>query len=179
LSLGHLDPARIAAMTLADLERLFRRLPHKPRFVNDAPQTVSQLSKLVVRECGGDASAMWRGKSAAHVKATFRRIHGVGEQIANLSVLLIEQQYGIRFSDLDHRHMDIKADTHTRRVLYRLGAATGDSTEAAIAAARELHPTYPGELDAPLWVIGRTWCRPGRPDCRVCPLAEVCEYAAG
>ena len=44
-SLGHLDPARIVAMTLADLESLFRRLPHKPRFVNDAPQTVSQLSK--------------------------------------------------------------------------------------------------------------------------------------
>ncbi len=176
-ALGHLDPVRIAKMPLEALDRVVRGLPHKPRYVNDAARTVSELSSLVSRRYGGNASRIWAGQMAAEVKATFRGIHGVGPQIANLSVLLLEDRYGIRFPDLDHRTMDIKADLHTRRVLHRLGVAADDSEGSAIAAARRLHPSYPGELDGPLVTIGRTWCHPGRPDCKGCPLAEVCWFA--
>jgi endonuclease III len=173
--LGHLDPERISQMSLEELERVFRRLPHKPRFVNDAPRTVKELSTLVVRRFGGDASRIWENRSAAEVTRTFEQVYGVGPQIANLSVLLLEQRYGIQFSD--HDSMDIKADTHTRRVLYRLGVARDDTPEEAMAAARRLNSNYPGELDAPLWVIGRNWCHSCAPDCSHCPLCNVCEYA--
>lgn len=175
--LGHLDPIRIDRLSLEELADAFYSLQHKPRFVNDAPRTVKDLTHLVVHRHAGDAARIWQGKTAAQVKATFRQFHGVGPQIANLSVLLIEQRFGIRFSDLDHTQMDIKADTHTRRVLYRLGAALSDDTEAAIDAARALNPSFPGELDPPLWIIGRTWCHASRPECRNCPVLGVCAYA--
>lgn len=175
--LGHLDPFRIDKLSLEDLADVFTNLPHKPRFVNDAPRTVKELTHLVVRNYGGDASRIWKGRTAAEVKAIFRNLYGVGPQLANLSVLLIEQRFGIRFSDLDHTQMDIKADTHTRRVLYRLGVAWSEEPDAAIHAARALNPSFPGELDPPLWIIGRTWCHASDPDCRNCPVFGVCAYA--
>lgn len=92
-----------------------------------------------------------------------------------MSVLLIEKAYGIRFSDMDRRTMEIKADVHTMRVLYRLGMSAERSESAAIAAARRMNPDYPGEIDAPLWVIGRNWCLNYHPQCRKCPMAPVCQ----
>jgi endonuclease III len=130
-----------------------------------------------VDQYGGDASRIWTDRTATEVKAAFRGIYGVGEQIANLSVLLLEYRYGVRFSDLDHSKMDIQADLHTCRVLSRLGVAIDGSPGDAIAAARRLHPAYPGDLDAPLVMIGRTWCHRSQPACQACPLAEVCSYA--
>ena len=97
----------------------------------------------------GDASLIWRGKSAFEVKSVFQSIYGVGQGIANMSVLLIEQAYEIQFPDLDRRFMDIKPDVHTMRVLYRLGAAEEISETDAVSAARKLNPDYPGEIDGP------------------------------
>lgn len=93
-------------------------------------------------------------------------------------MLLLEYHYGIRFSELDHRKMDIKPDMHTTRVLHRLGVAADESPDEAVSAARRLHPSYPGALDGPLVTIGRRWCHPGQPACAACPLARVCAYAA-
>jgi endonuclease III len=174
--LGHLDPARIAQMSLMELERVFRRLPHKPRFVNDAPRTVKELSNVVMRRFDGNAALIWENRSAANVKRTFQQVFGVGPQIANLSVLLLEQRYGISFSD--RRNMDIEADVRTCRVLHRLGVARDDTPEEAIAAARRLYPAYPGKLDAPIWIIGGRWCHPAEPECLDCPANSVCQYAS-
>ena len=177
--LGHLDPFRIDELSEAELGEIIRGLKNKPRFYNDAPRTVKELTHLVVHAHGGDAARIWAEKSAAEVKAAFKGIYGVGQQIANLAVLLLEQRSGIRFSDLDHRQMDIKADTHTRRVLYRMGAALDEDEDTAIDAARRLHPEFPGELDPPLWIIGRIWCHASRPVCDDCPVVSVCAYAGG
>jgi endonuclease III len=159
-ALGHLDPARIAAMSLDNLDRVIRGLPNRPRYVNDAPRTARELSRLVVEEYGGDASRIWTDRSAADVKAAFRSLYGVGQGIADLAVLLLEDRYGLRFSDSDHRDTDIKPDMHTRRVLHRLGVAADASPDEALAAARRLHPSFPGDLDAPLVTNGappQTW----------------------
>ena len=92
-----------------------------------------------------------------------------------MSVLLIEKAYNIRFSDLDRKKMDIKPDVHTIRVLYRLGISKELSEKAAIEAARKMNPKYPGQLDAPLWNIGRSWCFARKPDCVHCPVETVCQ----
>jgi endonuclease III len=170
-----LDPYKVEAMSVEDVGRLLARLPRKPRFMNAAPRTIKELTRIVVEELDGDAAAIWRGKSAAEVKTAFLRIYGVGEGIANIAVLLIEAAYGVRFSDLDRRTMDIKPDTHTCRVLYRLGVAEDTSTDAALQGARWLSPEYPGEVDGPLWTIGRRWCRPSSPNCPMCPVGTLCK----
>lgn len=173
--LGHLDPFRIFEMSLDELADLFVHLPRKPRYVNDAPRTIKELTEKVVNECNGDASKMWDGMTASEVNANFRSIYGVGTGIANMSVLLIEKAYGIRFNDLDRPGMDIKPDVHTMRVLFRLGVSPLQTESAAIKAARRMNPEYPGELDGPLWIIGRNWCHSFTPNCIECPMNDVCQ----
>ena len=141
--LGHLDPFRICEMSLDELVDLFSHLPRKPRYVNDAPRTIKELTEKVVNECNGDASKMWDGMTASEVNANFRSIYGVGTGIANMSVLLIEKAYGIRFNELDRPGMDIKPDVHTMRVLFRLGVSPLQTEEATIKAARRMNPEYP------------------------------------
>lgn len=41
-------------------------------------------------------------------------------------------------------------------------------------AARRLNPAHAGELDGPLWLIGRKWCVAGAPLCGDCPVGDVC-----
>ena len=177
--LGHLDPHRIYQMPIEQLENLVNRLPKKPRYVNAAPRTIQEITRIVVEQFGGNAADIWKSGKAADVRETFLSVYGVGRGIANMALLLIEAAYGIRFSDLDRTQMDIKPDVHTMRVLYRLGVASGVNEDAAIAAARRLNPAYPGELDGPLWWIGRKWCRAGVPLCSACPLEEVCPKVKG
>jgi endonuclease III len=170
--LGHLDPGKIYAMTLDQLAALFKRLPRRPRYVNDAPKTIKELTRIVMEECGGDASLIWRGKQAGQVHRTFDSIHGVGPGIANMAVLLIERAFLVQFPD--HWSMDIKPDIHTKRVLYRLGASDAETEDAAIKASRRMSPVFPGIVDAALWDIGRTWCSPTRPNCPECPITKIC-----
>jgi endonuclease III len=173
-SLGHLDPYRISQMSLEELADMFASLPRRPRYVNDAPRTLQELTRIVVEECDGDAANIWNGKRASEVNRTFRSIHGVGPGIANMAVLLIEMAFGVRFDDLDRRKMDIKPDVHTVRVLYRLGVSSAKTELAAVEAARRLSPDYPGEVDSHLWNIGRTWCHPTAPECFACCVESVC-----
>lgn len=172
--LGHLDPRRIYKMSLEDLAAMFACLPHKPRYIHDAPKTIRDLTRIVVEECNGDACRIWRDKHAADVTRTFTSIHGVGPGIANMGVLLIERAFRLRFDDMDRPNMDIKPDTHTVRVLYRLGASNDRSDAAAIHAARHLSPEFPGAVDPALWDIGRRFCRPSTPKCVECPMDGIC-----
>jgi endonuclease-3 len=172
--LGHLDPAVIYGMSLEELAGLFSRLPRRPRYVNDAPRTLKELTQIVVEKCEGDAANIWAGKRAAEIKRTLLSIYGVGVGIANMGVLLIEAIFGITFDELDRRFMDIKPDVHTRRVLYRLGMIEEETEQAALDATRMMNPDYPGALDGALWSIGREWCFASNPDCENCPMDAHC-----
>ena len=173
-ALGHLDPQRINLMSLEELAGLLARLPRRPRYINDAPRTIKELTRIVVEECNGDASGIWKSKRASEVKRILMSIHGVGPGIANMGVLLIERAFNIRFDDLDHSRMDIKPDVHTKRVLYRLGVSGMETEQDAIEAARRLNPKYPGEIDGALWLIGRKWCHASNPNCPDCPMTRSC-----
>ncbi len=172
--LGHLDPGRLARMSTEDLLQVFRRLPAKPRYITDAPRTVRELSEVVLREYGGDVTRIWNGRSSAYTKSAFRRIYGVGPGIASMIVLLLERCFHVRFTDIDHREMDVKPDVHVVRVFKRLGFISQENADQALEAARRLYPEYPGALDAPAWRIGKKWCFPSSPDCLHGPMNEVC-----
>jgi endonuclease III len=173
-SLGHLDPQKIYLMGLDELARLLDSLPRHPRYTRDAPRTIQELTKMVVENCGGDASNIWEGKRAFEVKRSFESIFGVGPGIANMAVLLIEKAFNIRFDNQDHAQTDIKPDVHTVRVLYRLGVSNRQTEKAAIDASRLLNPAFPGELDGALWEIGRKYCNSRNPECQECPMTELC-----
>ena len=172
--LGHLDPFRINQLSLDELGEVISQLPKKPRYKTAAPRTIKELTRSVVDKYEGDTSRIWMDKTASAVNRFFQSIYGVGPGIANMSVLLIEKAYGIRFSDLDRQSMDIKPDVHTMRVLFRLGVSDEISENAAINATRKLNPEFPGEIDGALWSIGRNWCHAQRPACNQCPMMGIC-----
>lgn len=171
---GHFDPFIFHQMSTDELEKLINKLPKKPRYINAAHFTIQSITQIIVEELEGDATKMWKNKKAIEVKRTFLSVYGVGTGIANMAVLLIEKAYGIHFSDLDHSRMDIKPDVHTMRVLYRLGVSAAIQEDEAISAARYLNPTFPGEIDGSLWLLGRKWCSAINPDCIKCPMQAYC-----
>jgi endonuclease III len=171
--LGHLDPPRLADMTEAELLAVVSRLPRRPRYIRDAPRTIREVARLV--KSLGDAEMLWEGRSADEVKRQLKAIHGIGEGIASMVVVLLEKYRGVRF--LDRARMNVKADVHVQRVLYRLGAARGRSEAEAISAATALNPEYPGDLDQALWTIGQRWCHESTPQCVSCPITDLCMRA--
>lgn len=173
---GHLDPRHLATMPLEDIDAAIRRLPKKPRYLRDTARTIQDLSQLVTSEFEGDAGEVWKGKPALVVQNTMRRIHGVGEGIAAMTVLLLNRCWNVRFPDW--HAMNVKPDVHVQRVLYRVGVATGLSEMAAQQAATLLNPEHPGALDPGLWMIGRTWCRESAPLCAACTLSDLCSRIA-
>ena len=175
--LGTLDVVDIASRTLNNLDAIIRSLPRKPTLVNDAPRTILDLSRMIRDRFGARAENMWEDRSPAEFERDLRSIHGVGPGIASMTTNLLVRRYGDVFSENDLHTVDIKPDTHTRRVLHRLGVAANDSHTAAVEAARRLNPSFPGAIDGPLWWIGRQWCHASIPDCRACPLAHRCEHA--
>lgn len=68
----------------------------------------------------------------------------------------------------------VREPQDVRRVFLRLGLVESDTLDEILQAARDLRPEYPGKLDLGAWYVGRTWCRPTRPDCVGCRLAEAC-----
>lgn len=172
--MGRLTPQIFVDKSVEELELLFRSLPSKPRYITDAPRTLKELSQLVIREYDGDAGKIWQNRTAAYVKAIFRRIYGVGPGIASMIVLLLEKCFKIHFNDLDHRNMDVKPDVHVVRVFQRLGFITVSDSAEALKAARKFNPEYPGALDAPTWMIGKKWCTSFTPQCAACPMKRVC-----
>ena len=113
-------------------------------------------------------------QKSEETKKTFLIVYGVGNGISNMAVRLIESMYDFRFADLDYSRMDIKPDVHTTRVLYRLGVSTTIREDGAIFAARFINPSYPGEIDGPLWLLGRKLCQATNPDCGRFPINAVC-----
>ncbi|HWP30333.1 MAG TPA: hypothetical protein VNK96_01210 [Fimbriimonadales bacterium] len=170
--LGHLDPCRIAEMSEAELKEVIKRLEKKPRYTNDAPRTIKELSAMVCNDLGGRVQSLWENRSAKFVQERLQQIHGVGPGIAAMIVILLERL------DLAHFHdtynINVKPDVHVQRVLYRLGLSEQMSEKAAIETARRLSPGYPGELDSPLWWIGTKWCFSSQPNCGGCPVSDIC-----
>jgi endonuclease III len=173
-ALGHLDPYFFANASLQELRLIIRRLPAKPRYLNDAPRTVKGLSQIIMRKFDGKAERLWENRSSRAVKATLESIHGVGPGIASMIVLFLEDWFKVPFNDVDHRTMDVKPDVHVIRVFYRLGLISTPTSKAALHAARRLNASYPGALDAPAWTIGRKWCHSHNPNCGDCLMDNLC-----
>jgi endonuclease III len=173
--LGHLDPSKVAAMSEEDLCNALNSINGRPRYMHDAPKTIHEVAKSVAEEHGGDARRLWRGKGATEILARLMRFHGVGPGIAHMVINLLHRLGEIELSEDDYRVVDVKSDINVKRVFERAAlVAPGSSHREVVAAARRLNPSYPGQLDAPAWRIGRTWCHAQGPSCGQCPLGEVC-----
>lgn len=170
--LGDLNVRKIAKMNERELEEAIFKKPALHRYKFMANRLI-EASKLIIEKYDGDASNIWKGPvSAKELESRFREFKQVGQKKASMAVNILTRDFNIPITG-DKSGIDISNDVHVRRVFHRTGLTKGDSEEL-INAARELNPEYPGELDYPAWVIGMRWCRPTNPNCKECPLNEVC-----
>jgi endonuclease III len=162
-------------MSADEVLAVLKRIDGKPRYITDAVRTIMQVARAVTDEYAGDARNLWNGQTATEIKARLISFHGVASGIASMVVNLLASLKEIEFTEKDYRRMDVKPDSQLRRVFERLGFCEAGATERQVVdAARRLHPSYPGALDAPAWHIGRKWCHMTQPDCPGCPLLDVC-----
>lgn len=124
----------------------------------------------------GDPRRIWnRTHDVVAVRQRFDAIPGVGMALARMAVLMLARDFGVLGGRRALAQLDVKPDIHVMRVFRRSGLVPPRGTRLdAIAAAQQAHPTFPGALDAPAFHIGRTWCRPTRPNCAACPIAGAC-----
>jgi hypothetical protein len=120
----------------------------------------------------GDARNIWSGRTPFEALIHLWAL-GAGDQISRMIVGALRDCGQIRGDS-----GDVKADLHLRRVLGR--AVYGEEISGADAAkviqlTRNLNAD-PWQLDLPLWNVGKSYCRPTRPNCPSCYLRPHCVY---
>jgi endonuclease-3 len=147
-------PAQMVALGEAGLEPYLRTIG----LYRAKTKNVIALSRILIAEHGGqvprDAEAL-------------QRLPGVGRKTAKV---VLNTAFGEKV---------IAVDTHIFRVSNRTGLAPGKTPEAV---GDILEAVVPDEYkrDAHHWLIlhGRYVCMARRPQCPVCPIADLCRYGA-
>lgn len=94
---GSLDAATIAEMDPDALAKIFATPPALHRFPGSMAGRVQELCRRVADDHGGDAAAVWRGKtSGAELLAAIKSLPGFGDQKARIFVALLGKQLGVQ-----------------------------------------------------------------------------------
>lgn len=161
-----------------EVRAAFAMAPILHRFPNQTPRFVVGGAQRVLDEYGGDAGSIWSDSpTAATLQERLRAFAGISQKKAAMAVELLERDLGVRVVELEGS--DVAYDVHLRRVMLRTGLAERDDLAHMVEVARALHPARPGELDFPMWDIGRNWCHKAGPRCAECVLAPVCPKDVG
>ena len=174
--LGPLRPGWVLRHS-AQLRRAMKRPPMPHRYPDRSATWILAAARKVVEELGGETDRLWADAPTARaLRQRLEEFDGIGQKKSAMAVEILAQELGTPVADLDGS--DVAVDVHVRRVFTRTGLASSDAVQEIVEAARDAYPERPGELDAPTWVIGRTWCRPRIPSCGDCPIAWACPSAS-
>lgn len=171
--LGHLDLRRLAECDPADLEQVFAAPPALHRFRSTLPRYIVGTARILVQRWDGDARRLWSDEpTAAELRERLLSLPGMGHKKAAMTTELLIRRFGARVRE--QGETAVAYDVHVRRVMLRAGLVERDRREDMERAARDISPGRPGLIDLPLWLVGRSWCRPREPRCGECRLAEAC-----
>ena len=100
--LGHLDPARIAGMDPAELDRVFRERPALHRFPGNMAKRVQALCAHIVDAYGGDAARVWTEASdGADLQRRLAALPSFGEMKVRSMLAILAKRYGLQLPGLD------------------------------------------------------------------------------
>jgi endonuclease-3 len=132
-----------------------------------AIRSTSSSSRAIQEREGHLDLSLLRGRSDADARDYLTSLPGVGPKTAAIV---------LAFS-LDRSAFPV--DTHVHRVASRLGLVPPKSSAAR--AQDILETITPVDIRVAMHVglirLGREICKPGRPRCEVCPLADLCPTA--
>jgi uncharacterized HhH-GPD family protein len=188
--LGHLDMSAIARMPVQALENAIRGGPGEKalhRFPGQQARSVKACAEKLIALYAGRAENIWAGvPDALVVRSRLLEFRGVSQKLANMMTRVLCTSYAVPL--IRWSRIDVAVDRHVARVFLRTGMVAGEPgrkcyavpelREAVIAAARRLHPDFPGALDEPAFWIGKDWCNASNAFCRdgatPCPLLAAC-----
>ena len=102
--IGHLDPARIAAMDPAELERVFRERPALHRYPVSMANRVASLCRVITETYGGDASRVWRdAKDGGDLEKRLRALPSIGDLKVSGIMAILSKRYGVDLPGLAER----------------------------------------------------------------------------
>ena len=94
--LGHLDPARIAAMDPGELEDVFRERPALHRFPGSMATKVQALAAAIARDYGNDAGRVWRERRRPDLEKRLLGLPGFGEMKVKSLIAVLGNRFGVR-----------------------------------------------------------------------------------
>ena len=95
--LGHLDPARIAALDPERLSQVFRERPALHRFPGTMAERVQALCAMLADQYGGDGSRVWREAASGQDLVTrLGALPGIGDMKVRSLVATLVKQFGIK-----------------------------------------------------------------------------------
>ena len=95
--LGHLDPARIAAMPPDDLVAVFRDRPAIHRFPGAMAERVQSLCRDIAENYGGDGSRVWaEATSGQDLAKRIGSLPGFGDMKVRSLVATLVKQFGVK-----------------------------------------------------------------------------------
>jgi uncharacterized HhH-GPD family protein len=100
--IGHLDPERIAAMDIGELEAVFKQRMALHRYPSAMAQRVQSLCRVITERYGGDASRIWTdARDGADLRARLLALPSIGEmKVAGLLAILY-RRFGVRLPGLE------------------------------------------------------------------------------
>ena len=144
------DADALARAPPEDVERRIRTTG----FYRTKTRVLGRVARAIRDDYGGTVPRSFEALTA---------LPGVGPKTANCVLLF---GYGVPA---------IPVDTHVHRIANRLGVVRTRSPEETEAALRRtLEPQYWMPLNPLLVQHGQNLCRPLRPRCDVCPIADLC-----
>ena len=99
--LGHLDPARIAALDPAEFIAVCVQRPAIHRFPANMAGRVQELCRMIATEYDGDASRVWtEAADGGDLYARLGALPGFGPMKINSLAMLLHRRYGVDLPDL-------------------------------------------------------------------------------
>jgi uncharacterized HhH-GPD family protein len=102
--IGHLDPARIAAMDPGELETVFKQRMALHRYPSAMAQRVQALCRVITDEYGGDARRIWTdARDGADLRARLLALPSIGEMKVYGLLAILYRRYGVRLPGLEEQ----------------------------------------------------------------------------
>lgn len=98
--LGHLDPARIAAMDVDEFVALCCDKPAIHRFPGSMGKRLHQLCTALVEDYDGDARNIWNdAESGREIFTRLKALPGYGDEKSKIFVAILAKTQGVRHDD--------------------------------------------------------------------------------
>ncbi|RMD57816.1 hypothetical protein D6825_02865 [Candidatus Woesearchaeota archaeon] len=157
---GLLSIERIASASESDIGRAIR----SAGYYNQKAKKLKAFARSVLDEYGS-LSSLFSSKNAREFLLS---IWGIGPETAD-SMLLYAGGWPV-----------FVVDAYTKRICSRLGIcsskASYDELQSMFHSAIERRPSIYNEYHALLVRLAKSYCVKGVPDCKSCPLSDVCSF---